>query len=136
MKSFLLLFLLLAGSLTAAPFDAPVLVDSLQQMETPRGWDGRPGPAGELGHWQLTAAVWRQHMPGIPFAKARQPRYARACALKHVRWLAEQIERHGYPPTPACVATAWTIGLTGFLRRHGRTTDFGRRTANLYSVMP
>jgi hypothetical protein len=116
--------------------DPEAQVEALRQIETPHGWDGRPGPAGELGEWQITAAVWRQHMPGMPFAKARQHRHARACALKHVRWLVAQLDRHGYEPTPARVATAWNIGLTAFLRRHGRVTDFGQRTANLYASLP
>ncbi len=117
---------------TSAAVEVCRLADALALKETGRAWDGRPGPCGELSDYQITAAVWRQHMPWLPFTAARDPALARACALKHLGWLVAEIERRGLVVTPQRVATAWHFGLG----RAAHSTEWGREVANLYFDLP
>lgn len=131
MKSVFIAFLLVAAP--ALAYDEARLLQVIAEIECPGGWDGRPGRAGEASAWQITPAVWRQHMGNQPFADAWNVLDARECAQRHLRWLAAGLRRHGYEPTPARLALAWNVGLTGALRRELRLTDYARRTFNLYA---
>jgi hypothetical protein len=122
--------------LLAVNLRAAELVDIIPQIECPHGWDGRPGAAGELTEYQITPSVWHQHEGNAPFSLILEPGRARACALKHLRWLVAGLERNGIHATPERIYTAWNIGLQATLRRQGRPTDYGRRAANLYYAAP
>jgi len=104
------------------------MAGALRMKETGVAWDGKPGPAGEFSAFQLTEPTWRQHMAPLPFSQARDPALARACAVKHLRWLVEQIQRRGLPVTPQLVATCWHYGLSHATKR----TQWGLEVANLY----
>ena len=124
----LLVLLILSAPARVADLDIPRLVDALRMKESGLGWNGRPGPGGELSAWQITECVWRQHMMPLPFSEAHDPELAHACAVKHVRWLVAQIERHSLVVTPQRVATAWHFGISHAAER----TEWGMEVANLY----
>lgn len=134
-RHLLTLCLVLACTLPAtAALDEDRLLATIAEIECPGGWDGRTGPAGEASVWQITPRVWRQHMGTQPFRDAWNVLDAERCARLHLRWLAAGLQRHGYTPTPARLALAWNLGLTGALRREARLTDYARRAANLYAA--
>ena len=124
--------LLLSMAQLRAEIDVARMVDVLAMKETGVRWAGQPGPTGELSAWQITEPVWRQHMAPRQFGEARDPVLARACAVKHVRWLIAQIERRGQVATPERVATCWHFG-PGHARRPSR---WGTDVANLYQDRP
>ncbi len=132
MKALLVAFLLVASP--AMAFDEARLLAVIAQVECPGGWDGRQGPAGEASAWQITPAVWRQHMGDQPFSDAWNVADAFICVQRHLHWLAAGLRRHGYEPTPGNMALAWNVGLTGALRRSARLNDYARRTQNLYAA--
>lgn len=132
MKALLITFLLIASP--AMAYDEARLLQVIAQIECPGGWDGRQGPAGEASAWQITPAVWRENMGDQPFTDAWNVVDARECASRHLRRLAAGLRRHGYEPTPARLALAWNVGLTGAIRRELRLTDYARRTFNLYAA--
>ncbi len=119
---------LVAAAPLRAQVDVERMVDVLAMKETGTRWTGQPGPVGELSAWQITEPVWRDHM-AQPYADARDPTLARACAVKHVRWLIRQIERRGQAATPERVATCWHFG-PGHARR---PSQWGADVANLYA---
>jgi len=114
-----------------AELDAPRLTGALRLREGYRGLDGR---LGERGPWQLRESVWRQHMPGMSFAMARQEAPARACALKHIAWLARQLEARGVPATAFNIAAAWNAGLEDYTtgRAPVRAYRYAADVARLY----
>lgn len=125
--------LLLACTATAAPDQrvyASHLADALAQKETGAGWDGRPGPKGELSRYQITEIVWRQHSTE-PFAQARIESKARDVALAHLEWLAAQIRRAGQRVTVERLATCWHFGAS----HARRSSAWGTEVANLYGVL-
>lgn len=87
-------------------------VDALRERE---GYRGRRGALGEEGPWQLMPQTWAMHMPGIAFAEARNPAQARVCAVRHVRWLAAQLEARGVDASVFNIAAAWNAGLERYL---------------------
>jgi hypothetical protein len=115
-----------------AQVDVEHMADVLPLKEVGLGWNGQPGPAGELSDWQITRGVWDYHMAPAPFSQARNPAQARACAVKHIKWLAQQIERRGLAVTPQRVATCWHYGLSHAARR----SQWGLEVANLYHDLP
>lgn len=130
----LCLLLVLSAPLFAlgSAVDHDRLLGALAKKETGLGWDGTPGPRGELSAWQITAAVWAQHSRE-PFATAaRDAGKARAVALQHLRWLAGRIERAGHAATPERLATCWHYGHT----HRRRESRWGREVENLYHVEP
>jgi hypothetical protein len=130
--SLVLLILFILGAPARAELDVGRLVDALGMKETGLRWDGQPGPAGELSSYQITERVWRQQMAPRPFSEARDPALARACAVKHVRWLIAQIRGRGLTITPQRVATAWHFGISHAAQR----TEWGMEAANLYNDLP
>jgi len=126
------IFLLLAIAARAAEIDMPRFLQVLAMKETGLGWNGRPGPCGELSAWQITETVWRQHMAPRPFRQARDPALARACAVKHLAWLIAGIGNRGLELTPARLATAWHFGLS----HAGRRSEWGTEVAGLYFDRP
>jgi hypothetical protein len=130
---FILCVLCASGVRTsAADLDVGRMADALGMKETGLQWDGQPGPAGELSAYQITAGVWSQHMRPLHFSQARNPELARLCAVRHLRWLIQQIGARGLSITPQRVATAWHYGLS---RARGRT-QWGLEVANLYNDLP
>lgn len=115
----------------AATLNVPALATALRQAE---GYRGRDGAAGERGPWQLTLAVWQKHMPGIPFAQARLEAPARACALKHIEWLHQELQKAGWQGSVYEIALAWNAGLTRTLegRAPRASENFAVRVVNLY----
>ena len=110
-----------------------VFLDALSMKEVGRGWDGKPGPCGELSRWQITWDVWVQEMPGVPFESAYDEATARACALKHLARLRALIIGAGQRPTPERLATCWHFGAS----HRRRASEWGREVQNLCeSVKP
>ncbi|MBX3736705.1 MAG: hypothetical protein KF715_08455 [Candidatus Didemnitutus sp.] len=124
------IFVLLVVSAHAA-VDVDRLVDALREREE---WNGRDGAHGERGPWQITPAVWRLHMPGISFAEARCVAVARACAVKHVNYLAAQLEARGVAPLLFNIALAWNAGINGSTRGTApeRAYHFAVAVENIY----
>lgn len=110
------------------------LLAAIAERECPGGWDGVPGAAGELSVYQLTPAVWRQHMGGRPLREAWNILEARECARRHLAWLDAGLRRHGYAPTPERLALAWNVGLAGALRRGCRPHAYALQVANIYAA--
>ncbi len=123
---------LLSGLHLQAEIDVGRFLQAIAIKETGSGWNGVPGPCGELSRWQIIQAVWRQHMGSLPFSAARDPALARTCAQRHIRWLIAGIERRRLIATPQRVATAWHYGLS----RAGQRTRWGMEVANLYNDLP
>ncbi len=86
------ILLLVAVGAHAADLDAPRFLGAIRAVEA---WHGHDGRAGERGPWQITRDVWAMHMPGRPFAEARQAGPARACAVKHLAWLRDHLHAAG-----------------------------------------
>ncbi len=106
---------------------AVAFVLALAQIETPHGVPAQPGPAGETGRWQLTAAVRRDR--GADLAARGEPVTDEALAMAQVAWLQEQLTRHGAAPLLFNVALAWNCGLEQTLhgRAPERSFEFARR---------
>lgn len=124
------IYLVLALAGPAAVLDVPRFLSAVRQVEE---WHGRDGRAGERGPWQITAAVWAMHMPGTPFAMARQEGPARACALKHVAWLRARLRAAGADDNAYNLALAWNAGLSAVLRGRApeRSYDYAGRVVAL-----
>lgn len=113
-----------------AEFNTEAFLQALAMKETGTGWNGEPGPCGELSKWQITATTWRQEMD-VPFAAARNEQIARACALRHLARLRAQITAVGHDATPERLATCWHYGAS-----HKRKPSvWGREVANLYESL-
>jgi hypothetical protein len=128
----LLLALLAFHAPSLAAYCPDRLLAAIAERETPRGWSGRPGPAGELSAWQITPAVWRQHMGAQPLRDAWNIPDARECARRHLAWLDTALRRHGYTPTPERLALAWNLGLTGARRRALQPNPYAEQVGNIY----
>ncbi|HWA28095.1 MAG TPA: hypothetical protein VG734_20760 [Lacunisphaera sp.] len=102
-------------------------VIALAQVETPHGVPVQPGPAGETGRWQLTAAVRRDR--GAEIVARKEEVTDEAIATAHVLWLQDQLLRNGRAPILFNVALAWNCGLEQTLRGQApvRSFDFARR---------
>jgi hypothetical protein len=132
-RSLILLFALFATFvLKGSEIDVARMAEMLSLKEVGIYWNGLPGPAGELSEFQLTEPTWRQHMAPLPFSQARDPALARLCAVRHLRWLVQQIEHRGLAATPQRVATCWHYGLG----HAGRSSQWGLEVANLYHDLP
>ncbi len=93
------------------------------------------------GHGNLygiTAGVWHDRMEGQPYSLVGDPFLSRLCALKHLNWLAHEIDKAGVPPDCYALAAAWNVGLSGFLKLRGlrQTVVYGQDVANLYASKP
>lgn len=122
--------LLLVSSAHAVDVDRAV--DALRVRE---GYRGQRGALGEEGPWQFMPSTWAMHMPGRPFAEARNHALARACAVKHVRWLATQLEARGVDASVFNIAAAWNAGLERYLsgRAPVRAYHFAADVVAIYS---
>jgi hypothetical protein len=116
-----------------AAVDVDRLVDALRERE---GYRGQRGALGEEGPWQFMPSTWAMHMPGRPLAMARDERLARACAVKHVRWLQAQLGRQGVDASAFNIAAAWNAGLTSYVRGRApvRAYRFAADVVAIYSV--
>ena len=96
--------------------------------------DSAVGKGGERGRWQISEAVWRQHSHD-PFTHAHIYWKARVVAIRHMRWLRENIEVEDV--TPWNLACAWKCGIRYMDRAEDRQQylarlDYGRRVLALY----
>lgn len=69
------------------------------------------GRKGERSKFQITRAVWTQHMGTIPFVFCTdEPRMAEECARQHLRWIHQNMpaEVRG---DPWWVGAVWNCGL-------------------------
>lgn len=132
-KAWFLLGVFSLYPVVAQGYCADTLLAAIAARETPGGWDGRPGPAGERSVYAITPAVWRQHMGARPLREAWNILDARECARRHLAWLDAGLRRHGYEPTPERLALAWNVGLAGALRRGLRVNPYAEQVANLYT---
>lgn len=125
--------LLLACTAFAAPADGARYLAATVQVED-RG--GRDGALGERGIYQFREITWRQHMPGVPFALARDPDAAHACALKHLAWLRQQLPRAGVEDNAYNLALCWNAGLDAVLRGKApeRAYHYAAKVERLYNA--
>jgi hypothetical protein len=112
-------------------FQTDIFLEALAMKETGAGWNGQPGPCGELSRWQIMPVVWRQHMGSVPFVRAFEEKQARVCALRHIAWLRARIIAAGHKPTPERVATCWHYGAS----HRSRSSVWGQEVANLYDSL-
>lgn len=138
MRTGLLLLCALCGSVApaaSAAVDLPRLLDATRAVED---WGGRDGRLGELGPYQIRAAAWRQHMGDLPFALAREERWGRECARRHLAWLQEQLTAAGIDPGAFNLALAYNAGFARV--RSGRAPErayqHAVRVRNLYATLP
>lgn len=121
-----------AGS-DATPTQARAIVlKAIRQVEGVKN-PARRGPAGELGYYRITAAVWAQHTRK-PFALcATDHGLERAVADKHLLWLASQLRRRGIRPTPFRLGHAWNAGLEAACAEviADAGSDYAQRVQNL-----
>lgn len=112
-------------------FEVEPYLDATREIED---WQGRDGQHGERGSYGIRPATWRQHMGDMPFASARQERWGRECARRHVTWLRRELARSGVHPGIFNVALAYNAGLARVLsgRVPERAYDYALRVRNLY----
>ena len=117
-------------ALPAPALELERLLDAIRAVEQ---WDGRDGAAGELGPYQIRAATWRQHMGGLPFALAREERWGRECARRHMTWLRRHLAAAGIEPNPFNLTLSYNAGLETVLRGRApeRAYRHARRVENL-----
>ena len=133
----LAILLLLSCTAAAAPargtFDEQVFLDEQRAVEN---FEGRDGAAGERGPYQIMEATWRQHMPGVPFSEARKEGPGRACALKHIRWLREQLAAASCSDGVFMTSLAYNAGLDRTLSGRAPVKSYQRagRVENLYKA--
>ncbi len=129
----LVIFLALTLAASAAVLDVPRFLGAIRTVED---WHGRDGHAGERGPWQITRAVWAMHMPGRPFAEARQEGPAYACALKHLDWLRGRlaVQRPVVDDNAFNLALCWNAGLTATITGRAPLASYiyAGRVSNLY----
>jgi hypothetical protein len=131
MRALLPFVCLVCFTVASRAADLPRLADAIRAAE---GYRGAPGALGEEGPYQIRAITWRQHMPGKPLAMARQEAPARACALKHLAWLAASLEARGVPASAFNLAAAWNAGLERYLsgRAPERAYAYARRVEAIH----
>lgn len=112
-------------------FSVSAYLDATREIEN---WQGRDGRHGERGAYGIREATWRQHMGDSDFALARQERWGRECARRHVTWLQRELQRAGVHPGVFNVALAYNAGLARVLggRLPERAYDYATRVRNLY----
>lgn len=112
-------------------FEVEPYLDATREIED---WQGRDGRHGERGAYGIREAAWRQHMGGMPFAAARQERWGRECARRHVAWLRHELARSGVHTGVFNVALAYNAGLARVLsgRVPERAYDYANRLSALY----
>lgn len=125
------MFCAVAGMVHATEFSPEKFLEALAMKETGQGWDGKPGPCGELSRWQITSTVWAEEMPGVPFSEAYNDERARECALKHLARLRKQIIAAGHRPTPERLATCWHYGAS----HRWVASRWGQEVENVYHVL-
>lgn len=129
MTTRILLFLLAMPTLAAT--DLPRLADCIAQVDSGNR-DSAIGPAGELSRYQISEVVWRQHRPGIPFARCSDPQEAHRVAMEHLRWLVRQSS----DLSAYALALRWNAGVACVQWGHDqeRHRDFARRVSNIYNT--
>ena len=136
MTARLAIALLAASAVTRAlfadtVFETEAYLDATREIEH---WGGRDGRHGERGAYGIRPATWAQHMGDMDFALARQERWGRECARRHVAWLQRELARAGVHPGVFNVALAYNAGLARVLagRAPERAYDYAGRVQNLY----
>jgi hypothetical protein len=133
----LILFVLLAFVVRAETERQPIVIhteaflESLAMKETGLGWNGEPGPCGELSKWQITESAWYEEMIYEPFACASQSERARVCVLKRIGRIRRVLDEHGIPATAERIATCWHYGLS----HRGAPSAWGQEVANVYDSL-
>lgn len=127
--------------------DFTTLLWAIGQVEN--GSDSKPSVRGERSKYQITAAVWRQHEPRMPFTECKGGK-AWLVALNHLHWLDRHIPRvtllERYERS-WCLAYAWNAGLSHYLgayatpanepQRNGasmRAIDYGMRVHAIFKT--
>lgn len=122
-----LLLLFLAFALTArAEINTEAFLEALAMKETGMGWNGEPGPCGELSKWQIMPSAWRDEMGDEPFARARDGDRARVCVLRRIARFRARVGDN-----PERIATCWHYGP----RHRSSASVWGQEVANLYESL-
>lgn len=118
-------------ALSARSLEVEPYLDATREIEN---WQGKDGQHGERGAYGVREAVWQQHMGGMDFALARQERWGRECARRHVEWLQARLQAAGIHPGVFNVALAYNAGLSAVVRGRVpmRAYDYANRLRNLY----
>lgn len=100
------------------------------------------GQDGERSRFQIMRDVWQLHS-AMPFRLASDPRlYCRAeatrVAVRHITWIAAQLDKAGVAVTPYSVALGWGAGVTAAVQgtASARKRDYAQRAANVYGAKP
>ena len=113
--------------------DQDVFLRALSEIET-GGDHARIGHHGERSAFQMKRMVWKKYT-SRPFVEATtNPELARDIALRHMYFLAVELEKMHKPVTAYNLAVAWNGGLGIVARRTPPrdTRDYARRLDNLY----
>jgi len=82
------------------------------------------------GALAFTEAAWRE-VTALPYRHAKQAHHALNVGTLLLAKYQREFEKAGIAWTPQSAATAWRWGLTGAIRRRGRS-EYGQRAENLY----
>jgi hypothetical protein len=111
------------------------LLEAIHQKENPENVR-TPGAHGELGPFQITLDVWRQHTL-LPFTAqyACDDDVAQSVALKHIRWIENLLVKHGVAPSVFNIALAWNGGINdAYAPAHvsAAVFEYAQAVENLY----
>ena len=117
------------------PVDFQALLWAIGQVEN--GSEFTASRGGERSKYCITAAVWRQHEPRLPFTMCKGGK-AWQVGLNHLHWLDRNILRETLTERyqrEQAIAFAWNAGLDRWLKR--KTTDlkpfrYAERVSALY----
>lgn len=118
-----LLSLAITAALLAPSFDATRLLASIAQKEGHQSSD-----LG--GRYAIGRAAWSDATK-LPYRLSALPEYAEPVAREHLRRLERGLTARGVEPSPYNLASAWHLGLEGFLHHKG-ICEYGLHVANLY----
>lgn len=83
------------------------------------------------GAYAITRPAWFE-ATRQPYRNSRFSSHAYPVAIRLLEGRAAGLSAAGIAATPESLATAWRWGLTGAIRRKGKS-DYGRRCQNLYN---
>lgn len=111
--------------------DQDVFLRALAEIES-GGHTGKIGHHGERSAFQMKRVVWKKYTDR-PFSEATtNPVLARDIALRHMYFLATEIQQRGLTVTAYRLAVSWNGGLGALPAPPRPTRDYARRLNNLY----
>ncbi len=134
------LLVLFLGALASLPASEPDytmrgLLDSIRTVED---WQGRRGPAGEVGPWQMLPSVRAEVLGRVVRLPSMGPATDEDLAVYHIWWIQRQLERSGAADCAFNIALCWNAGVTRALsgRAALRHYRYARAVAALCHDLP